>query len=109
MMTKTIYEDELKCECGGSMKPKLFDIEGIPVRGWECRKCRRIEYSDDINLVLTIKKYKKQGASLKLRQVGDTVVITIPKEIREAMQLKAGEDVKLYPVSKKKVMIEVQS
>lgn len=109
MMTKTIYEDELECECGGNMKPKLFDIEGIPVRGWECRKCRRVEYSDDINLVLTIKKYKKQGASLKLRQVGDTVVITIPKEIREAMQLKVGEDVKLYPVSKKKVIIEVQS
>ena len=106
-MAKTIYKDELECECGGSMKPKLFDIEGIPVRGWECRKCRRIEYSDDINLVLTIKKYKKQGALLKLRQVGDTVVITIPKEIREAMQLKVGEDVKLYPVSKKKVVIEI--
>ena len=106
-MAKTIYKDELECECGGSMKPKLFDIEGIPVRGWECRKCRRIEYSDDINLVLTIKKYKKQGALLKLRQVGDTVVITIPKEIREAMQLKVCEDVKLYPVSKKKVVIEI--
>ena len=107
-MTKTIYEDELECECGGVMKPKLFDVEGIPVRGWECRKCKRIEYSDDINLVLTIKKYRKQGASLNLRQVGDTMVITIPKEIREAMQLIVGEDVKLYPVSKKKVMIEVQ-
>ncbi len=108
-MSKTIYQDELKCECSETMKPKLFNVEGIPVRGWECRKCKRIEYSDDINLVLTIKKYKKQGASLKLREVGDTVVITIPKEIREAMQLKVGEDVKLYPLSKKKVMIEVQS
>jgi len=108
MKAKTIYEDELKCECGGTMKPRTFDVEGIPVRGWECKKCKRIEYSDDINLVLTIKKYRKQGASLKLRQVGDTVVITIPKEIREAMQFNAGEDVKLYPMSRKKVVIELQ-
>jgi len=105
---KTIYEDELECECGGTMKPKTFNVEGFAVRGWECEKCRRIDYSDDINFFLTLKKFKKQGASLKLRQVGDTMVITIPKEIREALKLKSGEEAKMYLVSKKKMMIEVE-
>ncbi len=106
-MKKTIYEDELKCDCGGSMKPKTFNVEGFAVRGWECEKCNRIDYSDDINFALTVKKFKNKGVSLRLRQVGDTVVITIPKEIRDALELKAGEDVRMYPLSKKKVMIEV--
>ncbi len=105
---KTIYEDELECECSGTMKPKLFNVEGFDVRGWQCKKCSRIDYSDDINLALTIKKYRKKGAMLKLRKVGDTVVITIPKEIREALELEEGEDVKMYPLSKRKVMIEIE-
>ncbi len=105
---KTIYEDELKCDCGGTMKPKLFNVEGFDVRGWQCKKCGRIDYSDDMNVVLTIKKFKKAGALLKLRRVGDTIVITIPKEIREALKLREGEDVKMYPLSKKKVMIEIE-
>jgi len=104
---KTLYEDELECECGGTMVPKVFNVEGLDVRGWQCKKCSRIDYSDDMNLVLTIKKFKKTGTALKLRKVGDTIVITIPKEIREAMELKEGEDVRLYPLSKKKVMIEI--
>ena len=106
-MTKTIYEDGLECECGGVMKPNIFNVEGISVRGWKCKKCDRIDYSDDINAALTIKKYKKAGAMLKLRSVGDTVVITIPKDIREALNLKAGEGVRMYPLSQKKVMIEI--
>lgn len=86
----------------------LFNIEGFDVRGWQCRECSRVDYSDDINVVLTIKKFKKKGATLKLRRVGDTIVITIPKDIREAMELKEGEDVKMYPLSKKKVVIEIE-
>ncbi|GEM_PF-2081612 len=109
MKNKNIYEDELECDCGGTMKPKTFNVEGFEVRGWECMKCRRVDYSDDINVALTIKKFRKHGASLKLRQVGDTVVITVPKEIREALAMKAGEDVRMYLVSKKKVMIELES
>ena len=105
---KTIYEDELECECGGVMKPKLFNVEGFDVRGWQCKKCNRIDYSDDMNAVLTIKKLRKKGATLKLRKVGDTVVITVPKDIREALELKEGEDVKMYPLSKKKIMIEIE-
>jgi len=108
IMKKTIYEDDMECECGGVMKPKSFNVEGFAVRGWECEKCKRIDYSDDINFALTVKKFKNSGISLKLRQVGDTVVITIPKEIREALELKAGKDVKMYPLSKRKVMIEVK-
>lgn len=105
---KSIYVDDLDCECGGTMKPKTFNVEGFEVRGWQCQKCNRIDYSDDINVALTIKKFKKTGATLKLRKVGDTVVITIPKEIREALELKEGEDVKMYPLSKKKVVIEIE-
>ncbi|MFH0837243.1 MAG: AbrB/MazE/SpoVT family DNA-binding domain-containing protein [Candidatus Aenigmatarchaeota archaeon] len=106
-MAKTIYEDDLECECGGMMKPNTFNVEGISVRGWKCKKCDRIDYSDDINTALTIKKYKKVGAMLKLRSVGDTVVITIPKDIREALNLKAGEEVKMYPLSQKEIMIKI--
>jgi hypothetical protein len=107
-MSKMIYEDELDCECGGVMKPKLFNVEGFAVRGWQCEKCGRIDYSDDMNLVLTVKKFRKEGASLKLRSVGDTVVVTIPKEIRNALDLRAGEDVRMYPLSKKKIVVEIE-
>lgn len=108
MKSKSIYEDELDCECGGTMRPKLFNVEGFDVRGWQCQKCGRIDYSDDINVVLAVKKFKKEGASLKLRKVGDTMVITIPKEIRQGLHLKEGEEVKMYPLSNKKVMIEIE-
>lgn len=105
---KTVYEDEVDCECGSIMKPAVFNIEGFSMRGWKCKKCGRVDYSDDINLLLTVRKFKKQGAHLKLRKVGDTVVITIPKEIREALRLRPGGDVRMYPIAKNKVLVEVQ-
>lgn len=55
MAAKSLYKDRVPCDCGGWKIPKAFKVEGFEVRGWQCKKCGDIEYSDDIGKVLTIK------------------------------------------------------
>lgn len=65
-----LEKDKIKCVCGEFAKPKIFNVEGFKIKGWECVKCGRIEYSDEINKVLTIKKLKKQPISVRVGTLG---------------------------------------
>ena len=57
MKVKSIYEDEVKCDCGGWMRPKNFLVDNAGVRGWQYTKCKNIDYSDDIEKVLAMTKF----------------------------------------------------
>lgn len=91
MKAKSVYEDEAKCDCGNWMMPKIFLVDNIEVRGWQCAKCKNIDYSDDIEKVLAIKKLKKNPMAIKVRELGDSEIIAIPKQVQDAFAVKKGE------------------
>ena len=105
---RDITEQKLKCDCGEWASPKTFKVEGFTVRGWECKKCREIWYSDDINQVLMMRKLKKQPVAVKVGMLGESHIIRIPKEVCLAIGLKVGEEVLIYPEDPKSIKIKIK-
>lgn len=103
-----LEKDKIKCVCGNFAKPKIFNVEGFKIKGWQCAKCGRIEYSDEINKILTIKKLKKQPISVRVGMLGVSEFIRIPKEIQHLTRLKKGKKVIIYPESTKKLILELK-
>lgn len=107
MTKKSLYEDKVPCDCGSWKAPKLFRVEGFEVRGWQCRKCSDIEYSDDIDKVLMFKKLQRAPIAVKTREVGNTEVMTIPKQVSELMGIKKGHKLFIKPKGLKRFEVEV--
>ena len=103
-----LEKDKIKCVCGEFAKSKIFNVEGFKIKGWQCAKCDRIEYSEEINKVLTIKKLKKQPISVRVGTLGVSEFIRIPKEIQQLTNLKKGEKVIIYPESTRKLILELK-
>lgn len=110
MKTKpqSIYEDRIPCDCGGWKKPAVFKVEGFEVRGWKCQKCGDIEYSDDINKVLTLKRLRQSPIEVKAREVGNTEILTIPREVTQLMSIKRGRRLLIRPKTMRSFEVEVR-
>ncbi|MDP2750812.1 MAG: hypothetical protein Q8O89_08330 [Nanoarchaeota archaeon] len=84
---------KLKCECGGNMDKIKTSWKGIDVRGWKCSKCsEEIINPADAQKALELEKARKKNLFVvKLRTVGKSKVVTIPRSIIEAEKLKDGQ------------------
>ncbi len=107
-MKRDITEQKLECDCGEWASPKTFKVEGFKVRGWFCKKCKEIWYSDDINQVLMMRKLKKQPIAVKVGRLGESEIVRIPKEVGIAVGLKVGEEVLIYPENPKNIRIKIK-
>lgn len=105
---KPLTEQKLKCDCGEWASPKTFKVEGFKVRGWFCKKCKEIWYSDDINQVLMMNKLKKQPIAVKVGRLGESQIVRIPKDICTAVGLKVGKKVLVYPNSRDTIEIKIR-
>ncbi len=56
--------------------------EGFELRAWECQKCNFLIYHPgDLRDYEEYKKLRKQDFNVKLRMVGNSFCVSIPKEI----------------------------
>lgn len=85
MMKKTF-----KCSCGGLMKQTDLEFEGFIVKGWKCASCG--EELVDPWAVDAIREIR-HGSPVKVREVGKSLVVTIPSPIKNAAGLRQGETV----------------
>ncbi len=98
----------MKCECGNDMKIEKVEIlPGLSSEGYKCAKCGEIEFDEgQMKKALKIKEMAiKVMVKRKLGKVGGSLVLRIPKEVEESMNLKSGEDVKII-VENKKMIVE---
>jgi len=89
------FEDlKLKCECGGSMEKIRTEWKGIPVRGWKCNKCKEeVINPEDAQKALEIERARKENKlKVKLRTVGKSDVVTVPKIIKKIENLRSGQE-----------------
>lgn len=98
----------MKCVCGkiAEYKPNLkfnqFDIDG-----WVC-SCGEIFYNPEkAEKILLINKLKKAKYNLILGQSKSNLILRIPKEVGEVLELSKGDEVGLGLLSKNKLVIEV--
>lgn len=102
-------------ECGGKVIKKKVDYFylGENLGKFECEVCtncnEKVFSEETFGKIEQIAKEKGLwGLSVKSRvsQVGNSVAVTISKKIADFVDLKKGEEVRIYPEDKWKIVIE---
>lgn len=106
-MKRDLWEAKHKSVCGTVMKKKTFALDGIKVRGWECPKCdESVLHPHDAQRVFVLNKLKR-GIPVKVGELGNSLIMRIPKEIAEFYNLSKGEAVMFKAEGPKTMEIEV--
>ena len=97
-----------KCtNCNVVMKRKMFVIEGINIRGWECPECKKsVLHPEDAQKMFSFNKLKK-GLSVKVGELGKSLIMRIPKEVAEFYKISKGEEIKLKAENFNKMELEL--
>ena len=105
------------CPCGGKIKWKKDKVvvDGVPCGTLDIEYCQQCgeEYFPEETMETVEKKLKKQGLwgvqrkEATLWKSGGSVIVRIPKDIAEALELKPEERVSMYAEGKKKLIIDL--
>lgn len=78
-----IFENIVVCKnCGKEMRKVFIVKNGFKMRGWQCYKCKQqIIHPKDLEDYKKFKELKKKEYEVKLRIVGNSYAVSIPKEI----------------------------
>jgi len=82
-MTSDIFDNKILCKtCDISMKPNTINKNGFTLRFIECSKCNhKILHPKDEQEYNNFSNLKKKQFSVKMRFVGNSYAVSIPKEI----------------------------
>jgi DNA-directed RNA polymerase subunit RPC12/RpoP len=82
-----IFDARILCKkCGKEMQHRIVNRNGFELRAVECPSCReKIIHPADLNGMENFKDLKDREFNVKLRMVGNSHAISIPKEIIDFM------------------------
>ncbi len=73
-------------KCDVQMKSKILERDGLQLRAVECSRCKdKIVHPADLNCMNRFNDIKGKTFNVKLRMVGNSHAISIPKEIVDLM------------------------
>jgi transcription elongation factor Elf1 len=80
---KDIFDAKISCKkCDEEMKPILLVKQGFKVRAVRCDKCgEKIVHPADLHHLQHYNDLKRKTYNVKLRVVGNSHAVSIPKEI----------------------------
>ena len=80
---KDIFDAKISCKnCNIEMKPLTIDKNGFKLRAMHCSKCNdKIIHPSDLNNFKHYNDLKRKTYNVKLRIVGNSHAVSIPKEI----------------------------
>jgi hypothetical protein len=83
-----IFEAKIFCEsCNKKMEPGLLSKNGFNLRILECKKCgEKIIHPEDRREYEDFMKLKKKDYEVKMRMVGNSYAVSIPREIVDFMK-----------------------
>ena len=95
------------CVCGKMAKyVENLNFNGNVIDGWKCASCGETYYNPDkAERILLINKLKKQKYNLKLSQVKSNLVLRIPKEVSDVLNLRKGGEVEFSLKDSKEIII----
>ncbi len=93
-----IFDNKILCkDCGKEMARSFVVKDGFKLRAIKCDKCREIIiHPEDKAEYQDLKNLKKKNYRLKLRLVGNSYAVSIPKEIVEFMDEHVNESEKRF-------------
>ena len=82
-----IFDTKIVCnKCNKEMEKRVLNKNGVEVRAVVCTKCKsEIVHPADLNCLKQYNDLKDRTFSVKLRMVGNSHAISIPKEIVDLM------------------------
>ena len=89
----------IKCVCGGKTRDMTIVKNGVKMRIQKCGKCGEIYISGSEMLKYDIIKGKSSLAR-KIRKSGDSLVVTVPKQIVEKFNVHDGDIIAFEPDEK---------
>ncbi len=83
-----IFNETILCKnCNVKMKSILVNRQGLELRAIQCQKCnKQIIHPADLNGLENFNNIKDKTYNVKLRVIGNSHAISIPKEIVEFMR-----------------------
>lgn len=86
----------MKChKCKKLMKSAKVSFNKYKINGWKC-SCGEVYYAPaQAERILLLNKVKKLLYNVKLNKVKSNIILRIPKEVSEALDLQPGGEVKL--------------
>ena len=84
---KDIFDAKISCKnCDIEMTPRIVEKRGFRLRTVHCLKCGdRIVHPTDLNDLKQYNDLKRKTYNVKLRMVGNSHAISIPKEVVDFM------------------------
>ncbi len=105
------------CEEGELSNKKIdYCLYGVKLGKFDaeiCSRCGEVFFAEETSNKMT-KLAKQKGlwglaSQTKIGQSGTTLDIRLPKSIINFMQLKKGEDVRIYPEDRHRIIVETSS
>ena len=89
----------IKCICGGVLSHTTIEKNGVKMKAQKCSKCGEIYISGSEMLRYDIIKGKSSMVR-KIRKSGDSLIVTVPKQIVEKFNVHDGDVVAFEPHEK---------
>lgn len=88
-----IFDNTILCkDCGKKMRPVSVIKNGFHLRALRCEPCRnQILHPEDLKEYSDFQNLKKKNFKVKLRYVGNSYAVSIPKEIIDFMNEQENE------------------
>lgn len=80
----------VRCVCGGKLRSTSIERGGIKMAAQKCEKCGETYISGSEMLRYDILKGKSSMAR-KIRKSGDSLVVTVPRQIVEKFNVHTGD------------------
>lgn len=94
-----------KCTCDGSLSDTVIEKNSVKMRAQKCSKCGEIYIPGSEMLRYDILK-GKSSLVRKVRKSGDSLVVTVPKQIVEKFSAHDG-DVIAFESNEKEIRLKV--
>ena len=103
---KDIFDAKISCkQCNEEMESIIVEKKGFRLRAVQCPKCQeKILHPSDVDQLNHYNDLKQKTYNVKLRVVGNSHAVSIPKEIVEESEL-LDKELKMN-VSKRKITIQ---
>lgn len=107
---KDIFETTIVCEdCDSKTEKVLTEKEGFRIRAWRCKGCQKVwPHPLDMQEYENFQKLRSKQFQVKLRLVGNSYTISIPREIiefEEDMRREMNDMIRLSLDSPEKISI----
>ncbi len=82
--------------CGGTAYEAKLRFQGFDIDGWHCSKCGEDAFDPiQADRILKLNKFLKKEYEITVGQISNSLIIRIPKELADLMEIQKGEKVKL--------------